>query len=201
MDKSLISIICVFTLMGVFFFFYEKSRISVKEIPLLVVLAGLAALGRLPFAAIPGLQPTTFMVIISGFVFGPLSGFVVGAMAALVSNIFLGQGPWTIWQMFAWALCGVSSGLLGRIWPKLDLKFLLFFSFLWGYFFGWIMNFWHWISFIYPLNLRTWIATNITSFGFDSLHAIGNLLFMLIFGRSFINILRYFQKKLVITYE
>ena len=33
-------------------------------------------------------------------------GFAVGALAAPISNIWLGQGPWTPWQMAGWGLAG-----------------------------------------------------------------------------------------------
>ena len=37
---------------------------------------------------------------------------MVGALAALASNFFFGQGPWTPWQMYAWGLVGYGAGLL-----------------------------------------------------------------------------------------
>lgn len=201
MDKSIASIAVVFVIVGALFFFYERSKVSSKEIPVLAVLAALAALGRVPFAVIPSVQPTTFIVMISGFVFGPVSGFVVGAVAAVVSNMFLGQGPWTIWQMFAWALCGASTGLLPRIWPGITLRLLTVAAFIWGFAFGWIMNFWYWISFVFPLTIESWIATNVASFWFDILHGAGNVVFMTVFGPSFVRILKHFRRKLVVTYE
>lgn len=39
---------------------------------------------------------------------------MVGALAALVSNMFFGQGPWTPWQMYAWGLIGYLSGVLAQ---------------------------------------------------------------------------------------
>src|SRR5690242_6933421 len=80
---------------------FERRKIEGRELVLLAVLAAVAAVSRIPFASLPSVQPTTFVVILSGMVFGSESGFVVGAVAALVSNLFLGQGPWTLWQMLA----------------------------------------------------------------------------------------------------
>lgn len=34
---------------------------------------------------------------------------MTGAMTALTSNMLLGQGPWTVWQMSAWGMMGLSS--------------------------------------------------------------------------------------------
>ena len=44
--------------------------------------------------------------------FGPEAGFLTGAVSALVSNFFFGQGPWTPWQMFAFGVLGFLAGLL-----------------------------------------------------------------------------------------
>lgn len=43
---------------------------------------------------------------------------MVGALAALASNFFFGQGPWTPWQMYAWGLVGYGAGLLAAIPAK-----------------------------------------------------------------------------------
>ncbi len=180
---------------------YERARLSSKEIPILVVLAAVAALGRVPFAAIPSVQPTTFFVMISGLVFGPLAGIVVGASAAFGSNIFLGQGPWTPWQMLAWALCGASCGIASNIRPARQMTLLLVMGVLWGYLFGWLMNFWYWISFVYPLTIRSWLATTIASCWFDTLHAIGNVCFVVLCGPSCLRMLGHFRQRLTITYQ
>jgi len=58
------------------------------------------------------------------------------------------------------------------------------------------MNIWHWLGFVYPLNLKTFLATYAASFPFDTLHAVGNVAFALIFGKSFYLILMRFKKRL-----
>jgi len=45
-----------------------------------------------------------FLVVITGFVLGSRAGFLVGAMTPLISNFFIGHGPWTPWQMLAWKI-------------------------------------------------------------------------------------------------
>ncbi|WDC84309.1 ECF transporter S component [Caloramator sp. mosi_1] len=85
-----------------------------KEIGVIATLGAIAGVFRIPFGAIPNVQPTTFIVAVSGNVFGPFVGFLVGNVAAFVSNIFLGHGPWTIWQMFAWGLVGMISGCIRK---------------------------------------------------------------------------------------
>ncbi|MCL2756966.1 MAG: ECF transporter S component, partial [Coriobacteriia bacterium] len=48
----------------------------------------------------------------AGLCFGRQSGFMTGALAALVSNLFFGQGPWTPWQMYGWGCMGYVAGAL-----------------------------------------------------------------------------------------
>jgi len=157
-------------------------------------------LGRVPFAAVPGLQPTTFVVLCSGYVLGPLAGFIIGSSAAFASNFFLGHGPWTPWQMLAWGMVGISSGMLKRMGLRHAYPFLLILSFLWGFVFGWLMNMWHWLTFVHPLTPKTLIAVNLTSIWFDSVHAVGNLVFMFLFGRGFVSILKRFNLRLSFEY-
>lgn len=178
---------------------YEKQQISVKEISLMATLSALAGVSRIPFAAIPNVQPTTFLVMISGYVFGPVFGFMVGAVATLVSNSFLGHGPWTPWQMLAWGLAGCSAGVFKQIFSKPPKLIFALFAFSWGFLFDYMMNIWHWLFFVYPLNWKSFVAVYITSFYFDLIHATGNFLFAYIFGKDFINILTRFKDRISYT--
>jgi len=176
-----------------FFFEFENRAVSSKEIALVAMLGTVSAVFRIPFAAIPSVQPCTYLIICTGYVFGPLSGFIVGAVTALVSNFFLGQGPWTIYQMFGWGLAGVAAAYLRRV--NLDLKWLIALGIAWGFIFGAITNLWFWTSFIYPLTMRTFLLYQLQSVWFDTFHAISNAVFLILFGRKTIDILERFRNK------
>lgn len=94
---------------------YERSRPSARSAALVGTLAALAALGREAFAAVPEVKPITAMTFVVGYALGPLPGFVVGAMGMLVSNVMLGQGPYTPWQMAAWGGVGLIGALAGTL--------------------------------------------------------------------------------------
>ncbi|WEB71425.1 ECF transporter S component [Aerococcus christensenii] len=53
-----------------------------------------------------------FVIMVSALVLGSQNGFVIGAITALVSNIFLGQGPWPPWQMYALGMVSLSVGAM-----------------------------------------------------------------------------------------
>ena len=196
MNSSIVLILIAFGLIVTGFVFYEKSKYSVREIPLFVILIGISALSRVPFCVVPGLQPSSFIVIISGYVFGPLAGFIIGSSQALIANIVLGQGPWTVWQMFGWGLGGLIGGIIGKLKNRAGFPMLVFFSFLFGFIFGAIMNIWHWVTFVFPHTLKTFLAVSALSLWFDLIHGVGNAIFVIFIGKFFINTLGSYKKKL-----
>jgi len=184
--------------LGVMFYQFEKGKITSKEISLIAILSGTSAISRVPFAAIPGVQPCTYITICTGYVFGPVAGFMVGATTALVSNMFLGQGPWTIFQMFAWGMVGSTASFLQKL--KVKQLGLVVFGVIWGYLFGWIMNLWYWTLYIYPHTIYTLGFSMLSSVWFDTLHAIGNAIFLLILGEKTIKIFMRYKNRFHIEY-
>lgn len=91
---------------------YERSRPSARMTAVVATLAAVAALGRDAFVALPDVKPITAIALVVGYSLGPLPGFTVGAIGMLASNVMLGQGSYTPWQMAAWGLVGViGAGL------------------------------------------------------------------------------------------
>lgn len=198
---SLSSLVIVLTALVLFYLWYERRNSSPKEVVVLATLAALAGLSRLPFAAVPGLQPTTFLVLICGYVFGAVPGFMIGSLAAFTSNLFLGQGPWTPWQMIAWGLAGVSGGIAGMMKGQEAVSrwLLATAAFLWGFIFGAILNLWHWLTFVYPLTLSSYLATMLTGIWFDAVHSVGNAFFTILLGDELIKLLKRFKRRLHVS--
>ncbi|HLO11889.1 MAG TPA: ECF transporter S component [Pseudoneobacillus sp.] len=177
---------------------FEKRKIAAREMVLLAVLASIAAVGRIPFASIPSVQPTTFVIMMSGMVFGAESGFMIGIVAALASNMILGQGPWTPWQMVGWGMVGISAGFLGKIPFGNRTSVKIIFGIIWGFLFGWIMNLWSLLAFSQSgtlLDLKTILTFMAGSLMFDFMHSISNVFFILLFGDVWLKILTRFKKK------
>ena len=110
--SALVTTIVVVIALVPFIIGLERDELKPKNIMPMVVLAALAVVGRILFAPFPNIKPVSAIVIVAGVIFGRRSGFIVGMLAALVSNIFFGQGPWTLWQMYAWGLMGYCAGAL-----------------------------------------------------------------------------------------
>jgi energy-coupling factor transport system substrate-specific component len=176
---------------------FDSAAISSKEVALIAMLGTVSAVARVPFAAIPSVQPCTYLIICSGYVFGPVAGLTVGAITPLVSNFFLGHGPWTLYQMIAWGFAGLSAGLLNRF--RLNRFLLIAFGLLWGYLYGCITNVWVWTAFVYPLSWKTFVVTELNSIWFDTFHAIGNAVFLGTLGMKTIVILNRFKQRFSIA--
>jgi energy-coupling factor transport system substrate-specific component len=164
-----------------------------KTLALVATLAAAAAAGRVLFAAIPGVQPVTVITVAAGAALGARAGFGVGALAGLASNFFLGQGPWTPWQMLAWGGCGAVGALAAPLIRR-RLPFALL-CFVLGFAFSGLMDVWEWYSF-YP---HTWAALTVQlgrGFWFDAAHALGNVGIALVAGPELRRLLERYARRL-----
>ena len=106
-----------------FFLAFERRKANTKRMLLLSVLTALSVLGRFVFAPLPHFKPVTAMVVLTGMYVGAESGFLCGALTAILSNILFGQGPWTPFQMMTWGIIGLLSALFSR-WLQKSRWFL-----------------------------------------------------------------------------
>ncbi|HYM54815.1 MAG TPA: hypothetical protein VES97_05595, partial [Solirubrobacteraceae bacterium] len=202
MSWQLASLAIVLCSLGACFWWYERTRPSSKELALVATMAALSALGRDAFAALPDVKPTTAMVLICGYAFGAGPGFAVGAVGALASNIFLGQGSWTPWQMIAWALVGVGGALLGRLLGRHPLGrwALALMCALAAEAFNLLIDLYSWsVGGAHTLGAYgAWIAS---AFSFDITHVIASFLFGLAFGPALMRMLVRARSRLEIAWE
>ncbi|MCF2554802.1 ECF transporter S component [Faecalicatena contorta] len=162
---------------------FERRKPMPRDIVPIAVLSVLGALGRVLFAAIPSFNPNSAIVIITGMQFGPLAGFLTGSMSALASNMLLGQGPWTLWQMTAWGIMGCLAGMFERMGWFSHRVVLYGFGFLSGILFGWFMNLQYLLGYVNPLTWKAFAASCASSFVFDLAHGGSTFLFLLIMER------------------
>ncbi len=107
-----ISLLIIIETMIPFGMVFEARKPKAREIVVISVLCAIAVAGKSAFFMFPQFKPVVALVIIAGVCFGGETGFLVGAITCFVSNFFLGQGPWTPWQMFALGIVGFIAGLL-----------------------------------------------------------------------------------------
>lgn len=152
----------------------------------IAVMTALAVFGRIAFAAIPNFKPTLAIVILAGMALGSASGGVVGAMAALLSNFYFGQGIWTPVQMFAMAICGILAGLLTKCKFLKKLWEILLFGLMSAFLYGMIMDTWHVLCFVRPLQKSAVLTALLASIPFNATHALATVLFLGLFAMPFL---------------
>lgn len=108
----LVSVFILVAVMAPFFMVFERRRPKARELMLIVVMSAMTVAVHSLFHIIFPIQIGTAMVIISGIALGPEAGFLIGALSRLICNFYMGQGPWTPWQMFAWGLLGFLAGFI-----------------------------------------------------------------------------------------
>ena len=202
MTWELASFAVLFAALAAGFHWYERTHPSSKVLALVATLAALAALGRVAFAPLPNVKPTTDIVLLSGYALGGAPGFVVGAAGALASNLFFGQGPWTPWQMGAWGLAGVlGAGLGAATGRRLGRVPLALACLVAGFLYGAILDFSTWATFSGEHTLGQFIAISATSLPFNIAHAAGNFVFCLAFGPAFVRALLRFRGRFEIRWQ
>jgi energy-coupling factor transport system substrate-specific component len=174
------------------FAWLEGGTASAKDLALVATVAGVAAAGRVLFAPVPGVQPVTVIVVAAGAALGPRRGFAVGALAALASNFFLGQGEWTPWQMLGWGGCGLVGALAA---PLLRCRIPLALAcFVLGFAFSGLMDVWEWYAF-FPHTRAALAAQMSRGLPFDVAHAVGNVIIALAVGPELRRVLTRYERR------
>ena len=181
----LCSLIVVIAAMLPFFMMFEGRRPKAREIMVIAVLCALGVAGRAAFFMVPGFKPVAALVILSGVSFGGEAGFLVGSLTMLVSNMFMGQGPWTPWQMFAFGMIGFLAGIL---YQKGILKArkteLCIYGFLSVFLiYGGIMNPASILMSYGYITKNTLLAYYISGAPVDLVHAISTVIFLWLLSR------------------
>ncbi len=177
------------------FAWYERSRPPAQVVSLVAALAALAIVGRIAFAAFPNVKPTTDIVIFAGYALGPAPGFAVGALAALVSNFWFGQGPWTPWQMAGWGLCGILGAGLALVAPRVGRFRLAVVCGLAALGYGAIQNFSLMATYGGELSWAHFWALTTAAIPFEVAHATGNVVLALVAGPAMIRMLIRFRER------
>lgn len=109
-----ISLLILLETMLPFFMVFEGRKPQARELVIIAVLCAIGVAGRAVFFMLPEFKPVMALTIIAGVAFGGETGFLVGAMTMLASNVLFSQGPWTPWQMFCMGIIGFLAGVLFR---------------------------------------------------------------------------------------
>ena len=170
--------ICVALLSCVpFFLAFEKKSASGKML-ILSVMVALSVLGRFAFSVLPHFKPVTAIVVIAGMYLGAESGFLCGALSAVLSNIIFGQGPWTPFQMFSWGLIGFLAAITSPLLKKSKLALAIYGVFS-GILFSLLMDGFSALWAEGTFSLSRYGAFIVAALPVTAVYAVSNVIFLL----------------------
>ncbi|MCI8594996.1 MAG: ATP-binding cassette domain-containing protein [Oscillospiraceae bacterium] len=163
-----------------FFLVFEGRRPKAREMMVVAVLCALGVAGRAVFFMLPQFKPVMALTIIAGVAFGGETGFLVGAVTMLASNVMFSQGPWTPWQMFAMGIIGFLAGVLFRkgLLRRGRLSLAIFGALCAIIVYGGIVNASSALVWSTDLGWKILLTYYVTGFPMDCVHAAGTALFL-----------------------
>ncbi|HEY3192552.1 MAG TPA: hypothetical protein VGJ61_07195 [Solirubrobacterales bacterium] len=183
------------TLLGGFAW-YERSRPPSQIVALVAALAAISVAGRVAFSPIPNVVPSTDLTLIAGYALGGAPGFAVGALTGLVSNFWLGQGPWTPWQMAGWGMTGLLgagvAAVTGRRVGRVGLAVTCCFA---GFAYGALLDFSLMVTYGGEQSLDRFLAISARGVPFNIAHAAGNAALALVAGPAMVRMLLRYRRR------
>lgn len=159
---------------------FEKRKTGGRRMVIVSVMTALCIVGRF----IPLFKPVTALTIITAMYLGGEAGFLVGALSALLSNFYFGQGPWTPFQMLAWGFIGLVAGWMAAPLKKHRLL-LMFFGVLMGAAYSLIMDVWNVLWYAGGLDWSLYAASVATALPHTILYAVSNFVFLYFLAKPF----------------
>lgn len=176
----LLSMAAAFLALILFASGFEKKSTGTRRIVIVSVMTALCFAGRF----IPILKPINALIIITALYIGSEAGFLVGALSAVLTNFYFGQGPWTVFQMLAWGMIGYIAGILADSLRK-NRKFLLFYGTITGIFYSCIMDVWTVLWYAGSLNLKLYVSALVTAIPYMLSYIASNLIFLSLLAKPF----------------
>ena len=166
-----------------FFLIFEGRKPKARELVTIAVLCAIGVAGRSAFFMLPQFKPVLALTIIAGVAMGGETGFLVGAVTMLVSNILFSQGPWMPWQMFSMGIIGFLAGVLFRkgLLCRTRGSLSVFGAFAAVIIYGGIMN--PASALMYSTETVTWEmlrAYYVTGLPMDLIHAAATVIFLML---------------------
>jgi len=156
----------------------EQSLRNQSQWAILFLLIIFGVSGRVLMDPIPNVQPVTVLVLLVGAYFGAPRAMALAASIALASNlIFLGHGPWTLFQAVGWGVIGLMGALLSDriiMGERVRIGSLAIIAAVSGFAFNWIVS----LSILLEADSSMFIPYLLNGFVFDLYHALGNVMFV-----------------------
>jgi energy-coupling factor transport system substrate-specific component len=177
---------------------FEQHDYDSRMISLLSVITAVTVVSR---QIIHGVEfsPVFFLTILAGYTFGFTPGFAVGSTVMLVSNFFIGQGPWTPFQMLGLGFIGGFAAFIPRL-KRFELHLLVFYSIVTAYGYSVFMDSLFWITFIPSHSNASLIALISAGLIASTSRAVGNIFFMTLLGPPVLKVFNRFKRRFTCQY-
>ncbi len=162
-----------------FFLRFEKQKNNTARLVIIAVMVALSVVGRIATAALPGFKPVSAIVLLTAMYFGCEAGFLTGALSAVISNFYFGQGLWTPIQMVCWGMVGLLAGLFAKLLKKNGIA-LIVSGILAGILFSLGMDLWTVLWYDGYFSWSRYWAVAATSAGFTFVYAASNVVFLVL---------------------
>ncbi len=159
---------------------FERRRTGERRLVAVSVMVALCIVGRF----VPFFKPITALTILTAMYFGGEAGFLTGALSALLSNFYFGQGPWTPFQMLSWGLIGLLAGFLSGPLRR-HRALLLAFGVLSGVAYSMVMDVWTVLWYDGGFNASLYLAAFLTALPHTLLYALSNFGFLWFLAQPF----------------
>lgn len=178
-----------------FFIHFEKRKPNPREMVLVAVFIAIGVVSRIAFATVPGFKPVAALTILVGIAFGPEMGFMVGALTAVLSNLYFGQGPWTPFQMFAWGIIGFGAGMIFKKEDARKIWFIIPYGILAGIGYSLILDIWTALAVDNAFVLTRYLAFVAASLPTMIMYVVSNVAFLLVLANPILSKLERIKKK------
>ena len=163
---------------------FERRKTGTRRLVIVAVMTAISVIGRFIFTAIPAFKPITAVVVITSIYLGGEAGFLTGALSALISNFYFGQGPWTPFQMLSWGLIGLLAGVLSAPLKKSRIALSLYGIFA-GAVYSFIMDIWSVVWYNGSFSMTLYTAALATALPHTIIYAVSNVIFLNLVSRPF----------------
>lgn len=163
---------------------FERRKTGARRLIVVSVMTALSVIGRFIFTAIPAFKPITAIVVITAIYLGGEAGFLTGALSALISNFYFGQGPWTPFQMLSWGLIGLIAGSMASPLKKSRVALSIYGIFA-GVIYSFIMDIWTVVWYNGEFSLSLYTAALLTALPHTIAYAVSNVVFLNLFSKPF----------------
>src|SRR5699024_12297427 len=132
---------------------------------------------------------------IGGLFLGPISAIILALLVTFLSNILLGMGIWTIWQIISWSIIGILSGFMGKFRGHTPLYVVVIFSIFCGYLYGFII-----FLTTYQV-LGHFLPYYLLFLSFDKNHVFVNVVFLILLNIIYLLHLNYIVNNIYYIYH